>query len=135
MFRHAHDLKPRPAWRLPLTLLPAAAVTLLPKCPLCLMGIMSALGLGTLIGVGWLKPLTLVMLGAAVGSLALRARRSRGYNPLLLGLLAAVMVFVSKFYLDYPLAAYGGLVLLFAATLWGAWAGGRATPQGGDCGC
>jgi hypothetical protein len=99
------------------------------------MGIMSAFGLSTLIRAAWLKPLTLILLGTAVGSLALRGRRSRCYNPLLLGLLAAVMVFVSKFYLDYPLAAYGGLVLLFAAMLWEAWARGRVTPQGTDCGC
>jgi hypothetical protein len=45
------------------------------------------------------------------------------------------MVFVSKFYLDYPLAAYGGLVLLFAATLWAVCAKKRATPRGDDCGC
>lgn len=135
MFSHAHEREPRSTWRLPLTFLPAAAVTLLPKCPLCLMGIMSAFGLGTLISVAWLRPLTLVFLSIAIGSLALRARRTGSYNPLLLGLLAAVMVFISKFYLDYPLVAYGGLFLLFAATIWGAWTRGPATRQGVDCDC
>ena len=135
MFSHAHDPKSHPEWRLPLAFLPTAAVALLPKCPLCLMGIMSAFGLGTLVSVVWLKPLTLVLLGTAVGSLALRARRSHTYNPLLLGLVAAVIVFVSKFHLDYPPAAYGGLTLLFAAMIWGAMARRVATPQAGDCSC
>lgn len=135
MFNHAHDPKSYTEWRLPLAFLPTAAVALLPKCPLCLMGIMSALGLGTVVSVVWLKPLTLVFLGTAIGSLALRARRSRVYNPLLLGFLAAVIVFVSKFYLDYSPAAYGGLALLFAAMLWGALARRRATTQSGDCSC
>jgi hypothetical protein len=135
MFSHAYDSKPRFSWRLLVTFLPAAVVAFLPKCPLCLVGIMSALGLGTLISGAWLKPLTLVLLLTAVGSLTIGARRGRGYKPLLLGFPAAAIVFVSKFYLDYPLATYGGLALLLAATFWGAWAKERAATQVSDCGC
>lgn len=135
MFSHAHHPKSRPEWRLPLTFLPAAAVALLPKCPLCLMGIMSAFGLGTVVSVVWLKPLTLMFLGTAVVSLAIRARWSGVYGPLLLGLVATAIVFVSKFYLDYPPADYGGLALLLAATLWGAFARRQAVPDSRDCSC
>ncbi|MDQ3666553.1 MAG: hypothetical protein M3410_08230 [Acidobacteriota bacterium] len=135
MFRHANIPKLRSRWRLLLTFMPAAGVTLLPKCPLCLIAIMSALGLGTMISVIWLKPLTIALLGVAVASLALSAHRDRGYNQSLLGLLAAVMVFVGKFYLDYPPATYGGLALLFAATVWGGRVRKRSIPSRRDCGC
>jgi hypothetical protein len=135
MFRHATILKSRSQLRLLLTFMPAVGITLLPKCPLCLIGIMSALGLGTLISVIWLKPLTIVLLGVAVASVALAADRGRGYTLSVLGLLAGVVVFVSKFYLDYAPTTYGGLALLFVATVWGARRRDCSTPHAKDSVC
>lgn len=120
MFRHANITKSRSRLQLLLTFLATAGITLLPKCPLCLLGIMSALGLGTLISVTWLRPLTVMLLGVALGSLALTAHRGLGYNQMLLGLVAGALVLVSKIFLDYPPATYGGLVLLLAAIVWRA---------------
>jgi hypothetical protein len=36
-------------WHLNLTLLPTLVMAVLPKCPLCLMGLMSVVGLGSFI--------------------------------------------------------------------------------------
>src|ERR1051326_650923 len=119
MFRHANIPRSRSRLRLLITFLPAAGLTLLPKCPFCLLAIMSALGLGTLISVTWLRPITIILLGVAVGSLTLTAYWRLGYNQLVLGLVAGVLIFVSKFLLDYPPATYGSLALLFAAIVWG----------------
>jgi hypothetical protein len=111
----------RPEWlRLNLQLLPALSVALLPKCPLCLLSIMSVVGLGSVVTVTWLLPLMLVFLGATLLSLGLSARRFRRYGPLALGLLAACSIVLGKFYFNSNSAAGAGIILLFGASLWNA---------------
>lgn len=133
MLRHTKISKSHSQWRLLLTFMPAAGLTLLPKCPFCLLGILSALGLGTVINVTWLKPLTIALLGIAVASLAISVHRGRGYRHSVLGLLAGIMVFVSKFYLDYRPATYASLAFLFAATMWGAVRKNYSSLNDSDC--
>ena len=103
-----------------LQLLPTLSVALLPKCPLCLVSIMSVVGLGSVVTVAWLLPLMLVFLGATLLSLALSARRRRSYGTLSLGLLAACFIALGKFYFNSNFAAGAGVILLFAASLWNA---------------
>jgi len=115
-----------PGWRSSLGALPAIGAALLPKvaCPACwpaYAGVLSAFGLTSLMQTRWLLPLTASFLVLAVGALAFRARRRRGYGPFGLGLVAAVLVMVGKFVFDNDLAMYVGVALLVGASLWNAW--------------
>jgi hypothetical protein len=116
----------RPGWRGSLALVPAVGSALLPKvaCPACwpaYAGFLGAVGLGFLMDVRWLLPLTAVFLALAVGALAWRARSRRGYRPFALGIVAAGVVLLGKFSFDSDLAMYAGLGTLVAASLWNSW--------------
>jgi hypothetical protein len=52
-------------------------------------GLLSTLGLGFLISTAYLATLTAAFLALAVGSLAFRASRRRGFAPFWLGFVAA----------------------------------------------
>ena len=109
-----------------LAVLPGIGLALLPKvaCPACwpaYAGVLGAMGLGFLVKTAWLLPLTAVFMVVAVGSLAFRARRRRGYGPFAIGLLAAVVVLGGKFVLGSDPAMYGGIALLVGASLWNSW--------------
>lgn len=109
-----------------LVALPGVGVSLLPKlaCPLCwpaYAGLLGSLGLGFLISTKYLVTLTIACLGIALGALAFRAKNRHGYGPLVLGLIAAVGVFVGKFDWNSNRALYGAVALLVVASLWNAW--------------
>ncbi|MBT8464894.1 MAG: MerC domain-containing protein [Deltaproteobacteria bacterium] len=113
-------------WKSSVAILPAVGMSLLPKlaCPACwpaYAGLMSSVGLGFLVDTTYLRPLTGVFLALAVGALAFRVSRRRGYGPFALGLLAACTVLVGKFALDSGAAMYGGVAVLIAASLWNGW--------------
>ncbi len=113
-------------WRLNAAMLPAFGVALLPKlfCPACwpaYAGLLSALGIGFFDYTPYLLPLTAVFLLIAIAGLAYRARQRRGYKPLLVGLLAAGILLIGKFYFDSDGAMYAGLALLVAASFWNTW--------------
>jgi hypothetical protein len=116
---------PPPARRLQLVaMLPAVGAALLPKltCPVCwpaYTALLSALGVGFIDYTPYLLPLTLVFLGVTLAMLAWRPRR--GYAPLALGLAASAIALVGKFLFDSDLAAYAGVALLVAASVWNAW--------------
>lgn len=115
-----------PGWRSSLGAIPAIGAALLPKvaCPACwpaYAGVLSSFGVTFLMETRWLLPLTAGFLVLAVGTLAFRARRRRGYGPLGLGMLAAALVMVGKFAFDSDPAMYVGIALLVAASLWNAW--------------
>jgi len=115
-----------PGWRSSLGAIPAIGAALLPKvaCPACwpaYAGALSSFGLTFLMETRWLLPLTASFLALAVGSLAFRARRRRGYAPFGLGLFAAALVMVGKFAFDSDPAMYVGIALLVGASLWNAW--------------
>lgn len=113
-------------WRRSLAPLPAVGAALLPKltCPACwpaYAGGLGALGLGFVNYSAYLFPLTALFLAVAVASLGWRAKKRRGYAPLVLGIVAAGIVIAGKFVLNYEPAMYGGILLLVGASLWNSW--------------
>lgn len=107
-------------------LLPAIGTAVIPKltCPACwpaYAGLLSAMGLGFINYSPYLLPLTAVFFAIVLVSLAWRAKTRRGYAPLLLGVMAAALVLVGKFYFDSDNASYVGVALLVAASLWNTW--------------
>lgn len=79
------------------------------------------MGLAVVLHAAYLLPLTMATLLVAVGALGFRARRRRGYGPLVLGLVAAGLVIVGKFVWELAPMTYGGIVLLIAASVWNSW--------------
>lgn len=119
-------IRPPTRWRSSVAMLPALAAAFLPKvaCPACwpaYAGVLGALGLGFLMETAVLLPLTALFLGLAVGALAFRAQRRRGYRPFLLGTIAATIVLIGKFSFERDEAMYAGLGLLVVASLWNSW--------------
>lgn len=114
-----------PAGRIQLaSLLPAVGAALLPKltCPACwpaYAALLSAFGVGFIDYTPYLLPLTLVFLIVTLAILAWRPRR--GYAPLTLGLLAAAVMLIGKFFFDSDTATYAGVALLVGASTWNAW--------------
>jgi len=104
-------------------------------CPACwpaYAGVLTSLGLGFLLDVRWLFPLTAVFLLIAVAALGFRARRRRGFGPFVVGLGASAVVLVGKFRFESDPAMYAGLGLLVAASIWNTWPR-RATPACPAC--
>ncbi len=60
-------------------------------------GLLTSLGLGFLISVVYLFPLTTAFLVLALGALAFRAKERHRYGPFLLGIVAASGVLLGKF--------------------------------------
>jgi len=115
-------------WRSSLATLPGIAFGLLPKvtCPACwpaYASVFTSLGLGFLLDVRWLFPATTAFLIMAVAALGFRARRRRGFGPLLVGVGAAAIVLGGKFALGIDSAMYAGLPLLVGASIWNTWPG------------
>lgn len=103
-----------------LALLPAVALVLLPKCPLCLMawlGAFGSLGVSSWVTGLWGAPLAIGLLALTNGALVLRARRSRDWSPVLVGLLGSGALLAGRLLLDAPLLLYAGLGLLLAASI------------------
>lgn len=116
----------RAGWRSSLATLPGIGLAFLPKiaCPACwpaYAGVLTSLGLGFLLDVRWLFPLTAVSLLIAIAALAFRARRRRGFGPFFVGLAASAVVLGGKFGFESDLAMYAGLGLLVAASIWNTW--------------
>src|SRR5260370_6810285 len=81
-------------WKQGMLALPSIGVSILPKlaCPACwpaYAGLLTSIGLGFLISVVYLLPLTVAFLSLALGAMLFRARERRGYGPFLLGVAAA----------------------------------------------
>lgn len=125
------------SWRSNLAMLPGIGFAFLPKiaCPACwpaYAGVLTSLGLGFLLDVRWLFPLTAAFLLIAVVALGFRAQRRRGFGPFFVGLGAAAIVLAGKFGFENDLAMYAGLGLLVAASIWNTWPR-RATPACPAC--
>ena len=114
-------------WKQNLLAAPGVGLSLLPKiaCPVCwpaYAGLLSTIGLGFMVpNLTYLLPLTVAFLLIAVGTLAFRARRRRGYVPFALGILAAGFILLGKFYLASNPVVYVGLGLLILASVWNSW--------------
>lgn len=116
----------RGGWTSSLGVVPGIGAALLPKvaCPACwpaYAGFLGSVGLPLLMEASWLLPVTSAFLVIAIGVLAFRARRRRGYGPFLLGLVAAAFVLIGKFALESDPTMYTGIGLLVAASLWNSW--------------
>ena len=121
-----------------LGVLPGLAFGLLPKvtCPMCwpaYAGVLSAAGLGFLLESAWLMPLSTFFMALAVGSLAWRAGRRRGYGPFWLGLIAALWLLVGKFAFDNQTAVYAGTGAIFIAAVWNSWPRRGSQPDCAAC--
>lgn len=113
-------------WKHALMPLPGVGVSMLPKliCPACwpaYAGLLSSIGLGFLASTVYLLPLTAGFLFLALGALAFRARKRRGYSPLVLGVFAAGAVLLGKFVWESHPATYSAIGLLVIASVWNAW--------------
>jgi mercuric ion transport protein len=115
------------SWKQITSTLPGIGVSVLPKvvCPACwpaYAGVLSALGLGFIpLSTKYLLPLTAGFLIVAVAALGFRARRRRGFFPMLLGVPASAVVLYGKFSLESNLVMYTGLAALIAASVWNIW--------------
>jgi hypothetical protein len=87
------------------------------------------MGLAFLLQTAYLLPLTLATLLIAVAALGVRATRRRGYGPLAVGLVAAVLVVVGKFLLESSFLTHGGITLLIAGSVWNSWPKRSATRE------
>ncbi len=113
-------------WRQTILAVPSIGVSVLPKlaCPACwpaYAGLLTSIGLGFLISVRYLLPMTIAFLVLALASMLFRARDRRGYGPFLLAVLAAGGVLLGKFSRDSRPAVYGAIGLLVVASLWNTW--------------
>ncbi|MGD9724352.1 MAG: MerC domain-containing protein [Pirellulales bacterium] len=114
------------SWKQVLVTLPGVGVALLPKlaCPACApayAAVLSSVGLGFLTSGPYLFPVILVGLTVALTGLGYRAERRRGYRPLVLGAIGAVVVLIAKFGLEFAGVMYVGLVVLLIASVWNSW--------------
>jgi mercuric ion transport protein len=98
--------------------LSAILVAAIPKCPLCWIALMSALGVGSAINSNWLQPLVVALLFLPVTVLLAGARRRRGYGPFFLGLVAAIAMYLCKFRLNYDVGVYLSGATLLGASVW-----------------
>src|SRR4030095_3721284 len=97
---------------------PALLTALMPKCPICWMALMSALGVGTTVSAGWLRPITLGLLLLPIIPLVISARRSGRYRALLLAVVAASAMYFCKFQLFYDPGVYLSGLVLVGASIW-----------------
>jgi hypothetical protein len=98
--------------------------------------LLTSIGLGFLISVKYLLPLTAAFLVLALAAMFFRAKNRRGYGPFVLAIFAASGVLLGKFVCDSRLAGYGAIGLMVIASLWNTWprrerAADVATPS--DC--
>ena len=103
--------------------LSAASTVLLavmPKCPLCWIVLMSAIGVTWPASSGWLRSFVIVLSLVPVGMLLLSAYQTQRYTPLIVGVLAVMALYLCKFSLAFDMGVYVSGATLFGATLWTA---------------
>jgi hypothetical protein len=113
-------------WKQGLLALPSVGISILPKlaCPACwpaYAGLLTSIGLGFLISMVYLLPLTSAFLVLALGAMVFRARQRHGYGPFLLGIVAASGVLLGKFVWESNPIMYGAIGLLIISSLWNTW--------------
>jgi hypothetical protein len=118
----ADTINPRNSRKLGLLTVPGALFSfhLGLTCSLCVssyVALLSSLGAGFLASSTYLLPLTIVMFALALFALGLQAK-SRGYGPLLLGLVSVAIILPSKFLLDSNEMVYAGAAILTIASVW-----------------
>ncbi|MBR29665.1 MAG: hypothetical protein CMN77_00090 [Spirochaetaceae bacterium] len=106
--------------------LPAVGLAMLPKltCAACFpayAAILGSLGIGLWNYTPYLLPLTIASLAIVLFMLAFRARRRRGYMPLIVGVIVSLAIIFSKFYLHSDPLLYVGIAGLILVSGWNAW--------------
>jgi hypothetical protein len=104
-----------------LSLVPAIALVLLPKCPLCVaayLGVLGSLGTSSWLRATWGLPLGAGLLAFTFGALLVRAHRSTDYRPPLLALAGSALLLAGKFVIDARTLVAVGALLLVGASLW-----------------
>lgn len=76
-----------------------------------------------------LLPLTVASLVVAVAALGFRAGGRRGFGPLAVGVVAAVVLLIGKFLMEPNAVVYGGIACLVVASVWNSWPARRAVPS------
>jgi hypothetical protein len=102
-------------------------------CPACwplVGGLISALGLTSLLETRLMVPLFIGCLLVAIAPLALQARQH--LRPLILGLIASAFVLVGKFLLNATAVTVAGIAVLVAAYVW-SYRARRATSADACC--
>jgi len=96
------------------------------------------MGLGFLLQIKWLLPLTMITLMFVLVSLAFRARARRGYGPFMLGLLGSGALLGG--YFVFPSGAAisvwgidGGAAFLVMASIWNGWPRKRKDIETDEC--
>jgi hypothetical protein len=112
----------------------AMLTAIMPKCPICWMALMGALGVSSTINALWMRPLAVGFLLLPVGALLIRVRRRGGYGPFLLGLAGAVAMYLCKFVLFYDPGVYLSGAALVGASIWNV-TNKRRTRDKTECRC
>jgi hypothetical protein len=89
-------------------------------------GLLTSIGLGFLISVRYLLPLTVAFLVLVVATMLFSARDRRGYGPFALAVFGASGVLMGKFVWDTRPAVYGAIGLLGIASVWNTWPRGNS---------
>ncbi len=118
-----HPKRGRRAWLRAVIAAPAAVLPLLPSfsCPVCLAayaGVLSSLGLGFVLNESVLRPLIVLFLGIAVGSVAWGTRRHRKRGPVVAAAAGALSIIAGRIVWSVPLAVYGGVICVVLAAIW-----------------
>lgn len=113
-------------WQALSAAMPGVGVSLLvaAKCPACWLayaGLFTMPGGVWFVGATSLMLVTVGLLGIALASLAYRAKDRRGYRPLALGIVAASLLLIEKWWLASLWLLALGLALLVGASLLNAW--------------
>lgn len=121
---------------------PALLLSMLPvlSCPACwpaYAGVLSSLGVSFLMEVEWLLPLTGVALAVALFTLGFRARRRRGFMPLVLGVVGSAAILLCRFVVQVDVVVYIGAALLIGASVWNSWPKkrGSVSADTSECNC
>jgi glutaredoxin len=85
--------------------------------------------LGFLLETAFLLPLMVVSLVFAVAALGYRATRRRGFGPFAVGVVAAVVLVIGKFFMESNTMVYGGIASLVGTSVWNSWPTRRVAPS------
>ena len=100
------------------TVLPGFALSFLPKCPMCWMAILSALGLGTITSASSLQFLSVALLAATLVTFAFRCWRMDHYGPFVLGVAAAIALYSFKMVVHSEPGMFVSGLGFMAASVW-----------------
>lgn len=102
----------------------AGALAPIAACPGCwpaYIGIASALGVGAVAEPGTSLWMTVGFLAVALIAIGFRARRRRGYGPLLVAVAGAVAVMIGRLVVGNDAVINAGGLVVVVGAVWNAW--------------